>query len=127
MSRFDSIMADMARPTMQEHLGRTSCVYIAPDGAETPVTAILTPETVTDQPDDRGRVGLRQREAVIGTDPAATGGGVADPGPRGKFRIDGETWAIDRIDSKSGSHVRLCLEINERNERTRPDYRRPGR
>ena len=106
-SLHDDMIAAHAVPDQMQQFGR-SITYVVPGSDALTLTAIVGAESSEDSESDDDRTRRRVRTVKITTDPDSAYGGVAGPVPtRDTVVIDGETWAIEAVESKSASLVKL--------------------
>lgn len=101
-------------------LGR-SVVAQTPDADDVTVTAIVGDQRAREDQGDHGRRLVFERELTIPTDTSA--GGLAEPRMDMTFVIDGSSWSVSRIETRSNSTVRLTVARREMVEKSRPQYR----
>lgn len=124
-SVFDELFAESGVPALMEMLGTAEVVYQEPEEDDVTLTAIVgNMEVVEDEGASSG--GRRKRYAryfLISRDPDGPYGGVAEPRLAAVIVYDGQSWAVESIESQGGTLVRLGCERIGVVERSRQGYR----
>ena len=121
-SAFDADFAAAGRPALISVSGQ-DVVYNAPGIVNRTIKAVVLPERLEPEDAGSGEERKRERDFLIGTEPAAAEGGVADPPGNGTATITyvGEDWSVVGVD-KSGSVARLRCVRDERVLNVHEDY-----
>lgn len=124
MTQFDTIFAGV-RPVTDGVMG-TSIAYKAPDADSVTVTAIIGAVTADEEEIPDGRDRRQRRSVVIGRDPDAEGGGVAEIREDATIDIGSDRWSIEAIEAKTGTYTRVRVVRIGAVERSRAGYRGRG-
>jgi len=130
-SRFDDYYRTRAKPLLFRFLGELKApgeplnvIYIAEDGTETQLYAIITHPEHVDEYEDGERMLSEKRECIISRDPNDRHGGIEHPSIRAKVSVDGVEYAIEDMEAKSPTLSRLRLTRRPTMERARSGYRK---
>jgi len=121
MSRFAALFARFGRPTFERHFGRGGVVYVAVDDGETALASAIAGAEWIEEEQDRDRTNRRKRrrrELSVST------AELADVPLKGRFKIDGELWSVEKILARTDATIRVQLVREARMETSRPDLRR---
>jgi len=121
MSRFDDNLAAVL-PNLLEHHGQT-VTYTAADGTPTVLTAYCEPARAESETTDTGLVRRQTRKVLIGTDPTAAEGGVAEPAANATVTIGSSNWQVRGVEQAGAVAVLDCVSTASA-ERAGPGYRR---
>lgn len=127
MSLLDDLMTGGAADLLLENLAAGTAITYTPAGAS-PVALSAIVGSITSEPDEAfegGRARRRHCTVTFSIDSTSAYGGVASPGERDTAVIGGETWAFDKLISKTAALATVQLVIGGVVEATRRDFRRP--
>lgn len=121
-SAFDTLFSKRATPVLMGQLGQSVTYLDATSEPET-VTAMVSSEMVREEPSENG-IRLRHvRHVTVSTDTTVQGGGIASPHAKAEVEIDGVRWAVEAVETFSGSLARLTCVRLPMGETSKPGYR----
>jgi len=121
-SAFDDLFVDQGTPVLMEHLG-TSVTYVDAESESVTVTAIVSAESIREEPTENGIRVRHVRMVTISTDTTVAGGGIATPQEKSQIEIDGVKWSIESVETFSGGLARLTCVRLAMAEVSKPGYR----